>query len=303
MSDLPVRMAAFEWLKAQVAGYGDVLPRPILAEGFIFQGERVPLLGPQGIFKPKICDLPLSITSIPGGPYADRSYGNDFFHYRYRGTDPGHRDNAGLRAAMRRRIPLVFFVRLMKGRYFASWPVFIEHDDPANLTFTVSVEDERLAVFQGAEQFTGRMVAEDTGESRRAYLTAQTKVRLHQRSFRERVLRAYREQCAFCRLKHQELLDAAHIVADSDPEGEPVVTNGLALCKLHHAAFDSLFLGVTTDYVIRVRPDILREPDGPMHLHGLKAMEGQRVILPRNRADWPDPALLEKRYLSFRSAH
>lgn len=81
------------------------------------------------------------------------------------------------------------------------------------------------------------------------------------------------------------------------------MSNGLALCKLHHAAFDSLFLGVTGDYVIRVRPDILREPDGPMHLHGLKAMEGRRLILPKHRNDWPDPSLLDKRYASFRGVY
>lgn len=111
---MAVRQAAFDWLRAPVVGHGDVLPRQLLAEGFTWQGTRVPLIGPQGIFKPMVCDLPLSIASIPDGPYADRSYGNDYFHCRYRGTDPGHRDNAGLRTAMKRRIPLVFFIRLMK---------------------------------------------------------------------------------------------------------------------------------------------------------------------------------------------
>ena len=52
--------------------YGEVLPRSILAEGFALDGVRVPLIGPQGIFKPGIMrDAPLSITTIPGGPYDD----------------------------------------------------------------------------------------------------------------------------------------------------------------------------------------------------------------------------------------
>ena len=300
MSDLPVRMAAFEWLRAQVAAHGDVLPRPLLAEGFRWENQRVPLLGPQGIFKPQACELPLSITSIPGGPYQDGASGRDLLYYKYRGTDPNHRDNQGLRLAMKGRIPLVYFFRLVEGKYLVSWPVFIVADDPGSLTFTVAVEEEKLAAFQPVGEFAGYQVAEDTGESRRAYLTAQAKVRLHQRSFRERVLRAYREQCAFCRLRHQELLDAAHIIADSDPEGEPIITNGIALCKLHHAAFDSHFLGVTSGYIIQVRPDILREPDGPMHQHGLKAMEGRRLVLPRREIHWPEPALLERRYEEFR---
>jgi hypothetical protein len=58
------------------------------------------------------------------------------------------------------------------------------------------------------------------------------------------VLRAYRDCCAVCRLRHEELLDAAHILPDGHPRGEPVVRNGLALCKLHHAAFDRHILGI-----------------------------------------------------------
>ncbi len=37
---------------------------------------------------------------------------------------------------------------------------------------------------------------------------------MHQQEFRQRVLRAYRERCAICRLRHEELLDAAHILPD-----------------------------------------------------------------------------------------
>ena len=40
--------------------------------------------------------------------------------------------------------------------------------------------------------------------------------RLHQREFRERVVRAYQHHCAVCRLRRNELLDAAHIMPDAD---------------------------------------------------------------------------------------
>ena len=84
-----------------------------------------------------------------------------------------------------------------------------------------------------------------------------------------------------CRLRHEELLDAAHIIPDADPEGEPVVSNGLALCKIHHAAFDRQFLGITPDYVIEVRKDILQETDGPMFQHGLKDMHNTPLWVPK----------------------
>ena len=40
--------------------------------------------------------------------------------------------------------------------------------------------------------------------------------------------------------------------------------NGLALCKIHHAAYDSRILGVSPDLVVQIRADILDETDGPL---------------------------------------
>jgi putative restriction endonuclease len=85
------------------------------------------------------------------------------------------------------------------------------------------------------------------------------KVRLHQLLFRQHVIYAYSEQCTVCRLRHRELLDAAHILPDGHPEGLPVVPNGLAMCKLHHAAFDGHILGVRPDLKIEIRSDVLHE--------------------------------------------
>ncbi len=64
------------------------------------------------------------------------------------------------------------------------------------------------------------------------------RVRVHQARFRGRVLPAYTSQCTICRLKEIRLLDAAHIVSDSEVLGEPTITNGLSLCAIHHRAFD-----------------------------------------------------------------
>jgi putative restriction endonuclease len=82
----------------------------------------------------------------------------------------------------------------------------------------------------------------------------------------------------------------------------PIVPNGLALCKLHHAAFDAYILGVRPDYVIEVRRDILDEIDGPMLRHGLQEIAGQRIYLPRDERLRPRPDLLEERYTIFRRA-
>lgn len=301
--DSRVRLAAFRWLEEQSILHADVLPSSVLVQGFVFEGVRVPLVSPQGIFKPRVLPwIPLSIRTGSGSPYDDAFGPDDLLRYAYRGTDPAHRENAGLREAMRREVPLVYFHAVAEGRYLAAWPVFIVGDDPIGLRFTVALDDVRQLgrlLAPEDDRFAARDAAADAA-ARRTYVTAALRVRLHQRGFRERVVRAYRSQCALCRLRHDELLDAAHIVPDLEGRGEPIVPNGLALCKLHHAAFDRHFLTVRPDYVIEVRRDILDEEDGPMLLHGLKGMHGARIVLPRAPAQQPDRDRLAWRYERFR---
>jgi hypothetical protein len=49
--DTRVRTQAFQFLTEQTRFHGEVVPRNILERGFDFEGRRVPLIGPQGIFK------------------------------------------------------------------------------------------------------------------------------------------------------------------------------------------------------------------------------------------------------------
>jgi len=279
-----------------VERHGDVLPRGDLAEGFTLDGRRVPFLGPQGIFKPAVMSVPLSMATVPSGPYDDGFDDSGVLHYRYRGTDPFHRDNAGLRFAMQEQLPLIYFHRVVKGRYVAAWPVFIVGDDPARFTFQVQVDDAQHTGLDSAEP--RMLVHDDAAPARRQYVTSLVRRRLHQRTFRERVLAAYQRVCAFCRFRHEELLEAAHITPDADPLGEPVVSNGLSLCRLHHGAFDRHFLGVRPDHRIVVRGDLLEEVDGPT-LVGIQSLHGQRIELPRRAADRPSGERLERRYEEF----
>ena len=61
---------------------------------------------------------------------------------------------------------------------------------------------------------------------RRRYVERLNRLRLHQPVFRARMLSAYDTTCAMCRLRHVELLDAAHILADTHPRGTAVVPAG-----------------------------------------------------------------------------
>lgn len=296
--DDPIRITAFNWLQQQTDIYGDVLPRQHLENGFKYKGDRITLIGPKGIWKPSQMKTPLSITTIIGGRYKDLPTKEGFLLYKFRGTDPNHPDNTGLRYLMEQKIPLIYFLSIVKGKYLATWPVFIIQENRAELEFKVAVDDV---------SFIKKTDSPDLEEPestyyRRNYITSTFRQRVHQRSFRERVLLAYADQCALCRLKHRELLDAAHIIPDTEESGDSVVQNGLSLCKIHHAAFDSNIIGITPDFIIRVREDVLHEIDGPMLKYGLQSLENSQLILPIRKKDWPDRERLEDRFERFLKA-
>jgi putative restriction endonuclease len=243
-----------------------------------------------------MCTLPLSITTVPQVPGKERPYEDETTYegvnYRYRGKDPRHPDNAGLRRAMVEHVPLIYFHGHRPGMYHAEWPVYVVRDDPDRLTFTVLT----------AEPLPSEVSAGVGEPLRRAYLARLMTQRLHQSLFRLMVLDAYEYACAVCRLRHMELLDGAHILPDRHPLGEPVVPNGLALCKLHHAAFDADILGVRPDLRIEVREDVLREADGPMLRHGLQGFDGEFISVPRRKVLHPNPDFLAERYERFHKA-
>jgi len=292
--DKQIRLAAFSWLRQQTDIHGDVLARELLAEGFAFENDRVPLVSPQGIFKSKLMELPLSITTAPKSKYEDALRDDGFLNYKYRGENINSWDNVGLRECMKRKTPLIYLLGIVPGKYLPVWPVYIVGDDPGNLTFIVETDIIDIQVRDG-----DRVYEKDITK---LYSTTNVKVRIHQKAFREKVLYAYRTQCTFCRLKHSELLDAAHIIPDDEVESKPTVDNGLALCKPHHAAFDKYFIGITPDYQIVVRKEVLDEEDGPMLQHGLKGLHNTKLYLPKHKIDYPNKDLLDIKYQRFRNA-
>ena len=175
--------------------------------------------------------------------------------------------------------------------------VYVVADHPAELAFEVAVDD--IGVVLDVPQ--PHAIGETPSEIRREYITATVKRRLHQQAFRQRVIQAYREQCAFCRLRHVGLPGCRSYHGGCAARGRAACINGLSLCKLHHAAFDQFFLTVRPDYVVEVRQSVLEEEDGPMLLHGLQGMHLQQIALPHALSLRPDKDRLEARYEQFRA--
>jgi len=296
--DDELRAIVFAQVQRLRERYGGRIPRAELGVGVGMRGERVPIWNYQkGIFKPKVLGrdgAALSVQTSAESPYADvHDPEAGHFVYKYRGTDPDHPDNVALRWAMRLQRPLLYLVAVDPGVYDAILPVYVSGDDPGRLQFTLV-----------ADQVLAHMGASDgvLSAPRREYVTRAVMQRLHQQQFRRVVLKAYRERCAICRLKHVELLDAAHILPDRDPRGEPVVPNGLGLCKIHHSAYDAHILGIDPDSRVHIRGDVLEEVDGPMLRYGLQAVHGSHLLLPRQAEHQPNREFLAERFERFRAA-
>jgi putative restriction endonuclease len=294
--DSQLRLAAFAHLDRLRAQHPDgALPSADI-NTFTFGGRTQRLIVQTGIWKPAGLDAALSIrtTYTPPNeppPYEDDLGDDGLVRYKYRGTDPNHADNRSLRTAMTQLTPLIYFVGIAKGVYSALYPVWIITEDRRRLEFTVAVDE--------AQRGLGDV---DVAWAERGYALRLTKQRLHQPVFRTRVLRAYDDTCAMCRLRHPELLDAAHILPDTHPQGLPIVPNGLALCKIHHAAYDMNIVGIRPNLVVEVKQTLLDEIDGPMLRHGLQEMNEVTIIVPRARDAQPDRVRLEERYEEFRAA-
>jgi putative restriction endonuclease len=274
--------------------FGDVIPRTQLLKGVEYAGRQLPLISQQGIVKPKGMDIALSITTSAKNPYADEIDVDGYIVYHYQGDNPQRYDNVAVRRAWLEGVPLIYFHAVSAGQYQAFWPAFVQHDDPARKTFRVAIDEPQV--------LRPDLTAAVVDELHRQYTTQLARRRVHQALFRERVLSAYASRCAVCRLRHRELLDAAHIVADAHPSGVPTVPNGMALCKIHHSAFDANIVGVRPDYVLEVRKDILTEVDGPMLKHGLQEVHGESLHVARRIEQRPNRLPLEQRYEAFRTA-
>ncbi|MGO2034988.1 MAG: HNH endonuclease [Brevibacterium sp.] len=269
---------------------------------FHFHGEAFKLQSTQqGIRKPREFRAALSIQTVfrrPGQerPYEDSIGDDGLLRYKWRGTNPNASENVGLREAMNQRLPIIWFwgVAMQPARFQVITPVYVVSEEPEHHQFLLTAADDAASALDLRES-THEAVA-------RRYYERLAKSRVHQPVFRSTVLSAYENRCSICKLAHPELLDAAHIVGDKEERGIASVVNGLAMCKIHHSAFDRHFLGIRPDYVVEIRHDLLAEVDGPMLKHGLQELHGNRLMtVPRHRRDWPDRELLEMTYEKFKA--
>lgn len=301
-SDSRMRIAAFEHVR-RLSDRHDHLTQKELSPGFIFEGERIPLVNlRRGIFKPRKMRYLLSIKTVFPRPnkriwYDDQKevhrqiYQNEeAIEYAFMGQDPKAAENLWLRGAFENQIPVIYFLGVAPKCYMAVFPAYISGWDAAALKARVTF---------GVLDQVRSVAPQDTTERR--YALRKVSQRLHQSSFREAVITAYRGRCALSGFPEKWLLDAAHIISDRNEQmGQPIVQNGLPLSKIHHAAFDRHLIGIDPDFRLHVSERLLDQRDGAI-LEALKQLDGGMLHLPPRARDYPDRDRLALRFEQFQA--
>jgi putative restriction endonuclease len=224
-------------------------------------------------------------------PYDDVvDMGTGAILYHYRAGSPEQPDNRALRAARDLQAPLIYFWGIAPGQYQVVAPGFVTEDDPSAAMVMLEV---------------GLPFADTRGEGLvspadpRRYALSMVMRRYHQARFRRDVMLAYRGRCAVCALREAQLIEAAHIIRDPHPEGLATVVNGIAMCAIHHLAYDRNLLGIDPLGVVHISGKLLRGIDGPMLRDGLQGFHEALIAQPARQSDRPDPVRLATRFEEF----
>lgn len=283
-----LRLDVFSWIETRMEEKG-WLGWDELLHDYHFRGMHIALIGQRGIINPSVLDETLCVQTSYKSPYLDDNSAGPV-QYKFEAQHgPTAGSNIKLRRALANQVPIVYLQGVATGKYVA-WPnVFLTSEDLINEHVTINLDPAASAFTMGSLD----------NEIEKQYALVQARRRVHQPKFRAEVLLAYETKCAICRLKHGELLDAAHIVPDSDSRGIASVRNGMALCKIHHTAYDKRLIGISPDYEVRVNEGLLLEVDGPMLKHGIQEMHGTQIHVPKPATQKPDKELLAITFEDF----
>lgn len=138
-------------------------------------------------------------------------------------------------------------------------------------------------------------IAEEVAEKRR-FAVLSTKRALRALDFSRRVLSAYDHRCAICGLQLR-LVDGAHILPAAHPDSTDQTANGVALCALHHRAFDHGLLTFDGKFRVHLNETMLRVLIADDRADGLTAFRRAVrpiILMPADKRDRPAPKFIEK---------
>lgn len=147
----------------------------------------------------------------------------------------------------------------------------------------------------GQESVADAQVNEVIAEPRR-YAVLATKRALRESGFRNRVLVAYGHSCAMCGVQLR-LLDAAHILPAAHADSTDDTDNGVALCALHHRAYDGELVTFDAAFRTHVNDAMAQALQAEHRDGGMPAFRRAlrpNLALPPNRRDRPARRFIDK---------
>ena len=295
-----VLQAAFDRVADLEALYGDAIPYAAIREGFAWHGETLHFeTKARGIFKPRQMSAGvLSIkTTVPRGDrvniYNDQLKDDGFYHYSLQAGNTRGGANKLLWQSCESQQPFIYFHAVAPAVYKALWPCFIE-------TIVDDMTMPYARVFIGTRvDFRESNVVQFPEPIDRRYMVRESKIRLHQASFREMILNAYGRRCAITGMKEERLIEAAHIIPDAETSEKQFVHNGIALSRIHHKAYDARLISIDPDYKIHVS-DRLKEGEVNEFMDvSFRKIEGMKLHLPRDAELRPNRNYLARNFEKY----
>ena len=243
------------------------------------------------------------------GPYGD-SVTQGRFEYIGEGLEGDQSEhspgNSTLIDARTSDIPIHFFYKraeeadwVYQGLVYVIDYEFQEQDGREVIVFTLDHQEQEEKLEPSAEEIERERSRLQRATESKPQLTddteqfTQSQRRARNMAFTQLVKDAYDEQCAVCGSKRESPdgnpeVEAAHIYPKREG-GSNDVRNGVALCKLHHWAFDTGWLSLSDEHEILVR----EAPDRNGY-HEFKRIEHGRIHLPDEDDAEPHPLFLRE---------
>lgn len=153
-----------------------------------------------------------------------------------------------------------------------------------------------VAILNSLDTVTDEQIQDEVRDTARREVIASIKRRYREYDFRNRVLSAYAATCAVCGVQLR-LVEAAHILPVASDKSTDKTTNGVALCSLHHRAYDQCLVGFNETYRVEVSSAAVTELKTLNLAGGLASFQKglkNAILLPADKRDYPSPACIRE---------
>lgn len=166
---------------------------------------------------------------------------------------------------------------------------YVEHLNALHDTGGVPAEAAILEKISEAPEAVADADIDAAVEPARRVEIIETRRAARDAQFRRKVLTAYGHRCAMCGVQLR-LLDAAHVLPVDQPGSTDDTNNGVALCALHHRAYDRGLVAFDPDYQIHVNAKQVAELTALSLAGGLRQFQAAlkpNLLLPPDPRDHP----------------